>query len=77
MKKTLFLFFLLLFTVGCGEDDNDGTSGGSVYVCTGSGAYAYHKNSSCSGLNNCQAEIVSISLKEAKKKRSACKICYK
>lgn len=77
MKKTLFLFFLLLFIVGCREEDNDGTSEGSVYICTGNGAYAYHKNNTCSGLNNCQGNIVSTTLKEAKKERSACKICYK
>ena len=76
MKKALLLFALLLFTVGCGNEDSE-SGGGTVYICTGSGDYAYHSNSSCSVLNNCQAEIVSINLNEAKKKRSACNICYK
>lgn len=76
MKKTLFFLVFLLFAVGCGEDDEK-SNGETVYICTGSGAYAYHKYSSCSGLNNCKAEIVSVTLKEAKKKRSACNICYK
>lgn len=77
MKKTLFLLILLLSAVACGGDGDDNESGSEVYICTGSGAYAYHKYSSCSGLNNCRAEIVSISLKQAKKKRSACNICYR
>ena len=71
MKKTLFFLVFLLFAVGCGEDDETGL-GGTVYICTGKGAYAYHSNSSCRGLNNYQAEIVSTTLKQAKKKRSAC-----
>ncbi len=29
----------------------------TVYVCTGSYAYAYHSRSNCSGLNNCKGEI--------------------
>lgn len=29
----------------------------TVYVCTGSSAYAYHSRSNCSGLNNCKGEI--------------------
>lgn len=76
MKKTLLLFFLLLSVAGCGEDESE-SDGEKVYICTGNGSYAYHKNNSCSGLNNCQAEIVSTSLKKAKKNRSACKICNK
>lgn len=76
MKKALFLFLLLLSVTGCGEDESK-SDGEKVYICTGNGSYAYHKNDNCSGLNNCQAEIISTSLKKAKKKRSACKICYK
>ncbi|MHA8096770.1 hypothetical protein U8591_06495 [Aquirufa antheringensis] len=29
----------------------------TVYVCTGSYAYAYHSRSNCNGLNNCKGEI--------------------
>lgn len=29
----------------------------TVYVCTGSYAYAYHSRSNCTGLNNCKGEI--------------------
>ena len=29
----------------------------TVYVCTGSYAYAYHSRNNCSGLNNCKGEI--------------------
>lgn len=76
MKKTLLLFLLLLSIAGCGKDESK-PDDERVYICTGSGSYAYHKNNSCSGLNNCQAEIVSTSLKKAKKNRSACKTCYK
>lgn len=30
----------------------------SVYVCTGSYAYAFHSRSNCSGLGNCKGEII-------------------
>lgn len=65
----------MLSAVGC-EEEKQSESGGSVYICTGSGAYAYHSNSGCRGLNNCQASIVPTSLSEAKKKRKPCEICY-
>ena len=76
MKKKLLLLLLLLSVTGCGEDESK-SDREKVYICTGNGSYAYHKNDNCSGLNNCQAEIISTSLKKAKKKRRACKICYK
>lgn len=56
---------------------NDAQSDTYVYICTGSGAYSYHCNRQCSGLNNCKAEIKSVTLSYAKsKKRKPCKRCY-
>lgn len=49
----------------------------TVYICTGPKAKVYHSTSKCRGLNRCSGDIKSISLKEAKKSRRACKICYK
>lgn len=72
MKKILLLLVLLLGSVACEEESGSG----SVYICTGSGAYAYHSNSGCRGLNNCQGSIISVSVSEAKKSRVPCKICY-
>ena len=50
-----------------------------VWICTGPGAYAYHNNRACSGLNNCKASIKQVTLEEAVKKygRQPCKKCYK
>lgn len=36
----------------------------------------YHSTKSCRGLINSRYKIQSVSLKEAKKTRRACKICY-
>ena len=57
-------------------------SGGShatyVYICTGDGAYSYHNNRSCSGLNRCGSEIKQVTLEYARGlKRTPCGKCYK
>ena len=50
---------------------------GGVYICTGSGAYAYHNSSSCRGLNNCRGEIKVVSVSKANSmNRKPCDICY-
>lgn len=46
----------------------------TVYICTGPKAKVYHSTSKCRGLNRCSGDIKSISLKEAKKSRRACKM---
>lgn len=74
IKKLLFVFALLIMSVGCEEDSGDPT----VYVCTGSYAYAYHANDYCRGLNNCKDDVVFVSVTKAKKmgNKKPCDICY-
>ena len=76
IQRVFLISILLLSSIGC-EQEESSASGGSVYICTGSGAYAYHSNRNCSGLNNCKADIVTTSLSKAKKSRKACNICYR
>lgn len=63
-----------MISSACEEDSGTPT----VYVCTGSYAYAYHSNSHCRGLNNCKADIVFVTISKAKKmgNKKACDICY-
>ena len=51
----------------------------TVYICMGSGAYAYHKTSDCRYLRNCHKKIVGVTVKEAtlKHRGKPCKPCYK
>ncbi len=74
MITTRILTFLLTLTlsmpsVAQGEK--------KVYICTGKYAKRYHKTKSCKGLNNCKGEIRTITFKEASKRRTPCKICYR
>jgi len=64
------LFFLFFIVTAC-QDSN-------VYICTGSTAYAYHKNRDCEGLNHCGGSILKVSLSEAKAKgrTKPCGYCY-
>lgn len=39
------------------ENNSTETTSQTVYVCTGSYAYAYHSRSDCPGLGNCKGEI--------------------
>ena len=73
MKKLLLLSLLGLPLLSMKVDAPSDT----VYICTGPKAKVYHSTSKCRGLNRCSGDIKSISLKEAKKSRRACKICYK
>lgn len=67
MKLKLIIFFLLTSLSGYSginhKPDTQQTLIGAVsinqtvYVCTGSYAYAYHSRSNCPGLNNCKGEI--------------------
>ena len=72
--KTLFLAILLSFCTG-----NAGEQKTTVYISTGSSAYAYHSRKSCRALKRCVEEghVKSVSLEKAKSMgRRACKICY-
>jgi hypothetical protein len=73
MKKLFVLLVVGLLFTSC----EDLFTGGSVYICTGSGAYAYHNSSNCRGLNNCGGSIKSVSVSKAKSMgRKSCSICY-
>lgn len=50
----------------------------NVIVCSGQYAYAYHSRSNCPGLNNCQAQLYTVSEYDAINKygRKACCRCW-
>lgn len=54
------------------------TSSQTVYVCSGSYAYAYHSRSNCSGLNNCKGEVnyTTEDFAISGLKRKPCCICW-
>lgn len=49
-------FFLFLFIGTLSNNEVD-----SVYICTGTYAYSYHKTDKCEGLNLCSKEIKKVS----------------
>lgn len=50
---------------------------GNVYICTSPKAYAYHSDSWCRGLNNCNYSIKLIPASKARSMgRRPCKKCY-
>lgn len=70
------LLCILLFIGSSLVFEND--SNKTVYICTGSTAYAYHANKNCSGLSNCKGEIKAVTLSEAEQQnRKPCKKCCK
>lgn len=72
MKK-LFLFSALLLIPLVGSSQSD-----KVYICTGQYATTYHRTSNCSGLGNCKADVIQVTLTEAlRMQRNPCKRCYK
>lgn len=74
-----FLVLACLFFMTFGGGSMQSTQSSRVWICTGSGAYAYHNNRACSGLNNCKATIIQVTEKEAIEKysRKKCKKCYR
>jgi hypothetical protein len=71
--KTLLLAALFCFA---GNPTGDNTT---VYISTGSSAYAYHAKKTCSALKRCLEEghVKAISLEKAKNMgRKPCKKCY-
>lgn len=53
-------------------------SGSKVWICTGSSSKTYHFYKDCSGLRNCRARIVSVTVEKAREmKRRPCKKCLK
>lgn len=48
-----------------------------VYICTGPMARVYHSDMDCPGLQRCSAEIIEVSVEEAREEdRRPCRICY-
>lgn len=72
MKKLLFALTLLLTMSFIGKGDE------TVYVCDSSTSVAYHKTKTCSGLNRCTHEIITVTKTKAIDTygKRACKICY-
>lgn len=69
-------------TTSQGNQRSDNTT---YYVCTGEGAYRYHVNRECGGLNNCRSSIVSTTSQVSaindykinnKEKTPCLKCCY-
>ncbi|MCU0435959.1 MAG: hypothetical protein MUC87_21050 [Bacteroidia bacterium] len=55
----------------------EATAGDSVYVCLGSGAYAYHNTRNCRGLKQCKANIILVPIEKAQSMpRRPCGYCY-
>ncbi len=88
MKLRLIILLLLVGLNGfCDIDHNSEipqtpfagiNSNQTVYVCTGSYAYAYHSRSNCTGLNNCKGEIKYTDENYARTglNRKPCCICW-
>ena len=48
-----------------------------VFVCNGKFAKRYHRTPHCSGLGNCQGEIVEMTVEQAEAQgKTPCKKCY-
>ncbi len=74
MKTFLLVTLFSLFTSNSLEQQT------TVYISTGSTAYAYHSKKSCSRLKRCNEEghVEAVTLEKAKSMgRRPCKVCYK
>ena len=72
------LIFSMLFGSLYFNFPQKGQTSKYVYICTGDGAYSYHNNRSCSGLNRCGSEIKQVTLEYARGlKRTPCGKCYR
>lgn len=60
MKKLIFLSAIILFTSFNTETE--------VYLCNSKGGKKYHLTKDCKGLGNCKAEIIKVTLSEAKER---------
>lgn len=75
MKKIISLFVVIATSVVLSSYTNNQSS--YVYVCMGQYATVYHSSSSCKGLDNCHADIKSVTLETAQNMgRRPCKVCY-
>ncbi len=49
----------------------------TVYICTGRYSKAYHCTAHCKGLDNCSADVITVSKEQARKQyRHPCGYCY-
>lgn len=74
MKTIALTILLSLFS---GITANQGTT---VYISTGSAAYAYHARRTCRTLKRCNEEghVKAVSLEKARKMgRTPCKVCIR
>lgn len=74
MKTLLLSALLFLFARNATVQDT------TVYISTGSSAYAYHARLSCQSLKRCKEEghVKAVSLEKAiSMGRKPCKFCYK
>jgi len=89
MKRILNISFQLMAIVAmasCGKKGSNGVSSlygrdvaldERVYICTGRYAKAYHAFQNCRGLDNCQADVIEVSLEDAlNNRRHACELCW-
>lgn len=71
LTASLALLFPLL-------GNSTASSGSKVWICTGSSSKTYHLYKDCSGLGNCKARKVSVTVEKAREmKRRPCKRCLK
>jgi hypothetical protein len=89
LAKTLIIFFGLLSVSSFAKThvshehetspfDSKDLLTQNVIVCSGQYAYAYHSRDNCPGLNNCQAQLFTVSEYDAVNKysRKACCRCW-
>jgi hypothetical protein len=71
MKHLLTLLFVLILSLSF----KPGTD--NVYICDNKTSTVYHVKKTCSSLNNCKHEIITITKEDAEKKfgKRACKNC--
>lgn len=68
----------LLFPLLGNSTASTASSGSKVWICTGSSSKTYHLYKDCSGLDNCKARKVSVTVEKAREmKRRPCKKCLK
>ena len=76
MKTLFILSAMLFFPFAMTAEKHVSETQGMVYICTGGSSKRYHATSSCRGLDNCQGDIIKVTVEKAKSiGRTPCKIC--
>ena len=82
MKKVFFLTAIMLLAgmsgiVSVDAQDNQASRSSKVWICTGPYSKKYHNNYDCKGLQKCSADIIDVTISEAKERGyTECKFCY-